>query len=284
MELGGRATGCNRSPVRNAVATGLAQFRNAKDRKKPVRFSPVRFFPYLGIYPNRSRSGCLPGMPKNRTGPDFQTLITIQWITGHKGVEGNELADEQAKKAITEGSSNTSELPRILKKALPHCKSAIKCAYSEKLKRNAQKAWQKSLRYERMKNTDPTTPSRKYIDLITDLPRKIASILSQLRTGHAPLAKHLHRIGKIDSPLCPGCKQSDETVQHLLLHCTAHQAARQALRNSTGGREINITKLLTTPKTLPALFRYIAATGRFRNTFGDLPTLSEEQQRGRKRR
>src|ERR1700733_6343190 len=74
MELGGRATGCNRSPVRNAVATGLAQFRNAKDRKKPVRFSPVRFFPYLGIYPNRSRSGCLPGMPKNRTGPDFQTL------------------------------------------------------------------------------------------------------------------------------------------------------------------------------------------------------------------
>src|SRR3984885_1258747 len=75
MELGGRATGCNRSPVRNAVATGLAQFRNAKDRKKPVHISPVRFFPYLGIYPNLSGSGCLPGMPKNRTGPDFQTLI-----------------------------------------------------------------------------------------------------------------------------------------------------------------------------------------------------------------
>ena len=78
MELGGRATGCNRSPVRNAVATGLAQFRNAKDRKKPVRISPVRFFPYLGIYPDRSGSGCLPGMPKNRTGPDFQTLPKTQ--------------------------------------------------------------------------------------------------------------------------------------------------------------------------------------------------------------
>src|SRR3984885_9017425 len=119
-----------------------------------------------------------------------------------------------------------------------HSKSAIKCAYSEKLKRNAQKAWQKSLRYERMKKTDPTTPSRKYIDLIMDLPRKIASILSQLRMGHASLAKHLHCIGKIDSPLCPGCKQSDETVQRLLLHCTAHQAARQALCNSTGGSRL----------------------------------------------
>src|SRR3984885_7282857 len=74
MELGGRETSCNQSPVRNAVATGLAQFRNAKDRKKPVHISPVRFFPYFGIYPNRSGSGCLPGMPKNRTGPDFQTL------------------------------------------------------------------------------------------------------------------------------------------------------------------------------------------------------------------
>jgi hypothetical protein len=106
----------------------------------------------------------------------------------------------------------------------------------------------------RMKKTDPTTPSRKYIDLITDLPRKIASILSQLRTGHAPLAKHLHWIGKSDSPICPDCQQSEETIQHFLLHCMAHQAARQALCNSTGGRDINIMKLLTMPKTLPALF------------------------------
>jgi hypothetical protein len=57
----------------------------------------------------------------------------------------------------------------------------------------------------------------------------------------------------------------------------AHQAARQTLCNSTGNRDINIMKLLTTPKTLPALFRYIAATARFDNTFGDIPTLREEQ-------
>jgi hypothetical protein len=45
-----------------------------------------------------------------------------------------------------------------------------------------------------------------------------------------------------------------------------------------GGRDINITKLLTTPKTLRALFKYMAETGRFCGTFGDIPSLDEEDQ------
>jgi hypothetical protein len=52
------------------------------------------------------------------------------------------------------------------------------------------------------------------------------------------------------------------------------------LRNNTGGRDINITKLLTTPKTLHALFKYMAETRRFHSTFGDIPLLDEEHQRG----
>jgi hypothetical protein len=74
--------------------------------------------------------------------------------------------------------------------------------------------------------------------------------------GHTPLAKHLHHIGKADSPICPACQQGKQTVQHFMLHCTAHQEARlrQGLCNSIGGRNINITKFTTTPNTLPALF------------------------------
>jgi len=69
--------------------------------------------------------------------------LKIKWVPGHQGVDGNEQADEQAKKAITEGSSKQRELPRYLKKLLPHSKSAMKAAYNEKLKCRAQKIWQK---------------------------------------------------------------------------------------------------------------------------------------------
>jgi hypothetical protein len=45
------------------------------------------------------------------------------------------------------------------------------------------------------------------------------------------------------------------------------------------GRDINLTKLFTTTKTLRALFIYIVETGRWHSTFGDLPTIEEQQQR-----
>ncbi|KAF8239170.1 hypothetical protein L208DRAFT_1238602, partial [Tricholoma matsutake] len=99
-----------------------------------------------------------------------------------------------------------------------------------------------------------------------------------LRMGHTPLAKHLYHIGKADSLTCPACQQKEETVQHYMLHCQAHQAARQRLQNNTGGRDINLTKLFTTTKTLWALFIFIVEMGRWHSTFGDMPMVEERQQ------
>ena len=189
--------------------------------------------------------------------------VTFKWIPGHKGVKGNESADTQAKKSITEGSSNATTLLAQLKDPLPYSKSAIKCTYSGKLQRKAQQTWEKSLRFNRMKDMEPTAPSKAYIKLIANLPRQLVSTLTHLRTGHAPLAKHLHRIKKGDSPICPACLQRPETIQHLLLHCPAHWEARQALRNNTGGRNIDIKKLLITPNTLKHVFKFIMDTRRF---------------------
>lgn len=132
-----------------------------------------------------------------------------------------------------------------------------------------------------MKSTDPVTLSGKYIQLITPLPRKLVSILMQLRTGHVQLAKHLHCIGKIDSPKCPACQQRDKTVQHYLLHCPTHGEARQTLWNTTGGRDIDLMKLFTTRKMLRALFTFVATTSHLHDTFGEIPTLDKVPQQRR---
>lgn len=41
--------------------------------------------------------------------------ITLKCILRHTGIEGDQLADTQAKKSITEGSSDVQNLPELLK-------------------------------------------------------------------------------------------------------------------------------------------------------------------------
>ncbi|EIN04138.1 hypothetical protein PUNSTDRAFT_76910 [Punctularia strigosozonata HHB-11173 SS5] len=97
-----------------------------------------------------------------------------------------------------------------------------------------------------------------------------------MRTGHIALAKHLYRIKKVNSPVCPGCRTHGETVSHYLMHCRKYDTERGALRRDLGIRGSNIKFLLTDSKAFPALFRYIAATGRFAKSHGDLQFTSTE--------
>ena len=120
----------------------------------------------------------------------------------------------------------------------------------------AQLAWEKSPRYRRMQFTDPTTPSNDFINLITPLRRKSASIITQIKIKHIPLANYLFRIGKAFSPTCPSCQHDTDSIEHLILHCPAHHNARENLRYSTGGRDIDIPCLLTNDKPLKALIRF----------------------------
>ncbi|KAJ7450369.1 hypothetical protein FB451DRAFT_945181, partial [Mycena latifolia] len=110
-------------------------------------------------------------------------------------------------------------------------------------------------------------PSARFRKLTSHLPRKHASLLFQLRTHHVPLARHLHRLRKLPSPICPCCGEADETVDHYLRHCPAHDYARRLLyANNPLARYPK--HLLSDLKFLPGLFTFIQRTGRFRSIFG----------------
>ena len=61
-----------------------------------------------------------------------------------------------------------------------------------------------------------------------DWPRDQCVTVAQVRTGHSPLvAAYLHRIKRRDSAICPHCHSADETVEHLVFQCPAHDHARR---------------------------------------------------------
>ncbi|KAE9391181.1 hypothetical protein BT96DRAFT_832419 [Gymnopus androsaceus JB14] len=119
--------------------------------------------------------------------------------------------------------------------------------------------------------------ARKFRKLTTGLRKPHTSMLVHLRTGHNYLYAHLHRIGKVDSPLCPACKRDPETTYHYLIQCPAHRGARACLKAEVGSRNMTTEKLLNEKGRLKQLFQYINDTGRFRNTFGVLPPVETKE-------
>ncbi|KAJ7143840.1 hypothetical protein C8R44DRAFT_529119, partial [Mycena epipterygia] len=84
------------------------------------------------------------------------------WCPGHRGIEGNERADVEAKLAAQEGSSASTSIPPAFCKPLPWSRSARKQRYNAELKSVVAAEWRKSPRYHRVKRYDPSLPSAKF--------------------------------------------------------------------------------------------------------------------------
>ncbi len=62
------------------------------------------------------------------------TIITICWTVGHKGLEGNKLADREAKEAAKGHTLDTKLLSLYLRKPLLTNLIAVKATHNESLK------------------------------------------------------------------------------------------------------------------------------------------------------
>ncbi|OAX33068.1 hypothetical protein K503DRAFT_701037 [Rhizopogon vinicolor AM-OR11-026] len=122
-----------------------------------------------------------------------------------------------------------------------------------------------------MNRLDPELLQRSFVKLTATFPKRLTSLYISLRTGHAPLNKYLHRIGKIESPQCPQCQRTEETVHHFLLSCPFYQRERRILTNALGRKTSSISFLLTDPNATPHLVRYINASDRLKTTFSEVP-------------
>jgi hypothetical protein len=92
---------------------------------------------------------------------------------------------------------------------------------------------------------DGGVPLDRYQKLISELPRRRASLFMQLRTGHAPLNKHLHCIRSAGLSIYPACANSEEMVRHIVMICPARRTQRDALPRSIPNRAYHIRRLLS---------------------------------------
>jgi len=195
--------------------------------------------------------------------------LEVRWVPAHVGIVGNERIDSEAKSAAKgESSCPKQYLPGKLK-SLPRSATAAKECFRKLLHKEASEMFAKLPRYHRMHSIDPSMPLNQYCQLTAELSRSKQALLMQLRTGHAPLNKHLHRISRSKSPLCPKCHQEDETVKHFILTCPRYNRLRDTHFHTLGRGACSLKYLFTSPKALKPLFLFIAATQRLAATFGN---------------
>jgi ribonuclease HI len=144
--------------------------------------------------------------------------VGLMWVPGHSDIEGNEQADTLAKN----GAHTVCEIPEP---AVPvsYCRCRLEVRYW--IQKEHAKVWNQAdscLHTKGVVRTADKIPTKSLLKLS----RIALCQVIQILTGHGNLARHRHKMGKVQSPLCPKCQEAEETPQHFIGDCPAYLNTR----------------------------------------------------------
>ena len=149
--------------------------------------------------------------------------VTVQWVPGHMGVEGNERADQAAKQAATR----------------PARDDEISLAHAHRVSTEARRGdgqkWLAGAMARRSLRAQRTYRPAKGLQpdpAATAAPKAIASRYYQLKTGHAATGTYLQRIKAQEDSACRWCQAPNETVSHGMFECRQWQTQRRKLKGN----------------------------------------------------
>lgn len=141
-----------------------------------------------------------------------QNNVRLCWIPSHQGYEGNEMADELAKRG--------TELETVTDNIVLGAASSIKSQFEKVIQEETRKRWESISTCRTTKILWPSLNKGKS-KIILSLNKCKLSKITGILTGHCAVRKMLKIMGIINEDTCRYCYdiQAVESVEHLLGEC-----------------------------------------------------------------
>lgn len=181
-------------------------------------------------------------------------ILKFVWVPAHVGVQGNETVDKLAKQALKH---------MIVEVQIPLSKAEIKGIIKNQINKKWQEMWDRGIKGRHLYSIQKQVGKGR----LCLNNRKEDIIITRLRIGHSGLNQTLYIIGKHQTGLCIRCSEV-ETIEHVLLHCTAYNRERGELTKKLKELSItnfNLTNLLSCAseqsRVQKELLYYLKVTG-----------------------
>ena len=135
--------------------------------------------------------------------------VILRWIPGHRGIEGNETADQLAKEAVHK---------EIHEKSVYYGFGMLKSDIREWVERQHFRLWNLEEGAMMAKKLMGPRNKNRLSDALK-LSRRDLSILIGALTGHMSINSFLFKLNLTDSKFCRFCSRDEETIIHILCNC-----------------------------------------------------------------